>query len=72
MLKWAREHGCPWHPQTTLAAASFAHSVLVKKSEKGYDATINEFAQSSHFEVLRWVLRMDVPGTKKSCKIWQP
>lgn len=29
MLRWARDHGCPWGPETTAAAACGGHALIL-------------------------------------------
>ena len=49
MLKWAREHGCPWDESTCAAAAGEEQSTVLPD------------VQGGHLEVLQWAREQDPP-----------
>jgi len=66
VLRWAREHHCPWDWWTPALAAAGGHlAVLQWAREKGCpwnSRTCSYAAAAGHLEVLQWVRENDATG----------
>jgi hypothetical protein len=71
VLKWAREHGCPWNVWTCIKAAEGGHlEVLQWAREHGCpwnEETCSEAARGGQLEVLRWAREHGCPWNERTC-----
>jgi hypothetical protein len=71
MLRWAREHGCPWDEPTCINAAERGHlDVLRWAREHGCpwdERTCTYASYRGHLEVLRWAKEQGCPWNATQC-----
>ena len=68
VLKWAREHGCPWEQKTCSYAASSGHLEVLKWARENgctWDCdTCSVAARGGHLEVLKWAREHGCPWAR--------
>ena len=52
VLKWAREHGCPWDEEECGAAAAGGHQAMMRRS---FWTGQRPAADGGHLQVLKWI-----------------
>jgi hypothetical protein len=71
VLKWAREHGCPWNSGTCAAAAQGGHlDVLKWAREHGCEwsmSTCAAAAQGGQLETLQWLRQHGCEWNSGTC-----
>ena len=71
LLKWAREHGCPWDERACVAAAKRGHMAVLKwAGEHGcpWDPqTCTEVAYKGNLGILKWLRETGCPWDAGTC-----
>ena len=64
VLRWAREHHCPWNSETCLFAATFGHLEVLQWAREHHCPWDWETcaAHADNLEVLRWAIEHGCPG----------
>ena len=71
VLKWARDHDCPWNAGTCTAAARFGHLDMLKWAREHHcpwnAETCASAAQHGNMEVLQWARAHHCPWDAWTC-----
>jgi hypothetical protein len=64
VLRWAREHHCPWDERTCRSAAAGGHLDVLRWAREHHcpwDDRTCEYAARGNLEVLRWAMEHGAP-----------
>ena len=71
VLRWAREHGCPWNGTTCEQAAVSGHLEVLKWAREHDcpwdEGTCGHAALGGHLEMLQWAREHNCPWSAMTC-----